>query len=65
MKARIIIAIECGEKTCASEPGKFCTYLVGNYRCALFGRLYDNEDGWVARHPECMRWAAMGGGGRQ
>lgn len=27
MKLKLILEIECGEFTCASEPGKFCKFV--------------------------------------
>ena len=27
MKVKLVIDIECGDTTCASEPSKFCKYL--------------------------------------
>ena len=53
--------IECGEKTCASKPGKFCRFfrssLNGNDKCYLFGRVYPYPDeyGWIQRHEGCIR----------
>jgi hypothetical protein len=60
MKRKLEIEVECGETTCASEPGKFCRYarwkLDGsNPNCAMFGRnLYVGRDGWVQRCDECL-----------
>lgn len=64
-KVVIKLEIECGETTCASEPGKFCRF-VGAMRfgtipiCLLFPdresphtRLED-KDGWLQRCPQCM-----------
>ena len=49
--------IECGEKTCAAIPGKFCKYfrydLTGRNSCYFFGELKD-KDGWVQRHFKCL-----------
>jgi hypothetical protein len=65
MKATILFEIECGEKTCASEPGKFCEFTRvpanGDAYCALFSspgkfnviRLRDSE-GWLMRHEKCL-----------
>lgn len=42
MKKRLNIEIECGETTCAAEPGKFCQYLQtwrAQAVCALFPSL--------------------------
>jgi hypothetical protein len=50
---------QCGRTTCAIRYGAFCRFLrlsaVGNAHCHLLGmRLWPNEDGWIARAPECM-----------
>lgn len=68
MKVRIEINIECGENTCASEPGKFCEY-AGSMKfgsipvCMLFNgqdrsggtsqTILEEKDGWVQRCPAC------------
>jgi hypothetical protein len=57
MKKIIKFEIECGEKTCASKPGEFCKFLSGYFldMCILFDeRLFENDDGWVARCKECL-----------
>ena len=68
MKQVIKIKIECGEHTCASEPGKFCGY-AGTVRmsdpiCFLF-HTHDKRggfkpyveldaiDGWTQRCQQC------------
>lgn len=61
------IKIECGDRTCASEPGKFCTFLGSKqfgtrFACCLFpDDRGDNtplhEDvtgGWLQRCPRCL-----------
>ena len=57
MKYILSFSIECGKKTCASSPGKFCQYfghdLRGNGLCHFFGTLED-KDGWVQRRDECL-----------
>jgi hypothetical protein len=58
MKKKLIFDIECGEKTCASEPGKFCQFLIlgmGQRKeaCVLFGPV-DEKDGWIQRHKDCL-----------
>ena len=64
----LIIKVECGLETCASEPGKFCSYM-GSVKfgqvsvCRLFPSAEDSytvltEDepgGWVQRCPECLK----------
>lgn len=56
------IEIDCGEKTCASEPGVLCRFLrarIDGSRpiCYLFGvPLYDEDGsilGWLQRCDEC------------
>jgi hypothetical protein len=60
MKLKITLKIECGEKTCASIPGKFCHFLRislnGKDSCSLFGNVFD-KDGWIKRHPDCLKIA--------
>ena len=63
----ILFDINCGEKTCASEPGKFCKWV----RTRKFGAIYfchlwhaedihgkqqslEEKDGWLMRRPECL-----------
>ena len=64
---KVSIEYECGETTCAIEPGKFCKFVrvshFGTYfSCALFlgpdranRHLEDNENGWLARCEECLK----------
>jgi hypothetical protein len=58
MKCEISIQFECGEKTCAMEKGMFCHMFIGGMsgqcQCELYGYL-DDKDGWVQRHPDCLR----------
>lgn len=66
---KIRIEFECGETTCASEPGKFCRFLrvgwQGESICDLFHdnggptKLFD-EGGWVQRCSECMKLGSNG-----
>jgi len=63
---RYTIEIECGEKTCASEPGKFCrgvlvTHFGSRYCCDFYRGsdgyeepLRDGEDGWLMRCKQCL-----------
>ena len=66
MKHKATITIDAGEKTCASEPGKFCRYVgqkaFGTKHVCTFPflsettdypRLYD-VDGWLMRLPVCL-----------
>lgn len=58
MKADLRFEIECGKATCASAPGVFCRHfrghLAGREQCLFFGRLYEDENGWIQRHPLCL-----------
>lgn len=61
MKRHLTIAVESGETTCASEPGKFCPWArvkrFGTvWVCSLFEMksLHDDENGWLQRLPECI-----------
>ncbi len=66
--------IDCGKKTCASEPGKFCRF-IGSRKfgqiaiCTLFvaeGRkgmefvMLDERDGWVIRCDQCIQHFGTG-----
>ena len=57
MKKILQFEIECGETTCASSPGIFCSFGVsdcfGRSECFFFGPL-DEKDGWVQRHQLCI-----------
>jgi len=57
MKYRLSFEIECGSKTCALSPGKFCKFLksAGNGKCTcyFFGTLFD-QYGWIQRHKDCL-----------
>jgi hypothetical protein len=60
VKRKLTIAIESGDRTCASKPGKFCpwvrtTHFGSRYHCGLFGKVLDDgDDGWLQRLPECL-----------
>ena len=58
MKQTITFEIECGEKTCAIEPGKFCQFVElsmnGKDSCYFFGQIYEGKNGWLQRHPDCL-----------
>lgn len=67
MKVKLTFDIECGEKTCAMEPGKFCRFLGSRMCgtisvCMLFpsnekngsGTDLKDQDGWVQRCPACL-----------
>jgi len=62
MKRVLSFEIDCGDKTCASFPGKFCSFcrstLRGNCTCYFFGALSD-VDGWIQRHEECLQNASQ------
>lgn len=68
-KLTIVADVECGEKTCASEPGKFCRFVLTSHfgqqwHCGLFTeidrrdsvqfRLLKEEGGWLMRHAACL-----------
>ena len=61
MKLKLSFNIECGEKTCAFEPGKFCTFFRGSLNgkdsCYIFGMVFENDDGWIQRHNDCLKLA--------
>lgn len=70
MTRQIKIEIECGDLTCASEPGKFCRWAdrrsFGRKPiCTLFPdptetRAYTElvyVDGWLQRCPQCLATA--------
>lgn len=60
----IKIKIECGQSTCASEPGKFCAFF-GSVKfglisvCRLFPTdensftVLEEQNGWVQRCADC------------
>lgn len=60
MKKIIQLEIDCGERTCASEPEKFCKYFWYSITkdwicvCRIFGSLVV-DDGWALRHPYCRK----------
>jgi hypothetical protein len=62
MTRNITMSINCGEKTCASEPGEFCKYAISrvdgfNPTCRLFEKPLKDEGeptGWLKRCKECM-----------
>lgn len=58
--------IQCGEKTCAYEKGKFCKYLGTKklgiiYVCLLFPddkgsfTVLEDINGWLQRCPDCLK----------
>ena len=63
---KVSIEYECGEKTCAVEPGKFCRFLgtrsFGTKSvCLLYRDPYDGGevslfyvDGWLQRCNQCL-----------
>jgi hypothetical protein len=59
MKVVIETHIECGERTCATEPGKFC-HKLGTKKfgsqpwCMLFDEQLFEQDGWVQRCKQCV-----------
>ena len=58
---QIIFNIECGEKTCAASPGRFCEFtgtvpmsMGQDFKCLLFGTKLFDVDGWIQRCPQCL-----------
>lgn len=63
MKRLLMIEIDAGETTCASEPGKFCpwfrTRVFGQIPvCGLFGMDLETSEpdgrGWTIRARDCQ-----------
>lgn len=51
MKYTMTFGIECGKKTCAVKPGKFCQF----FNLSPDGKdVYEDENGWLQRHPDCL-----------
>jgi hypothetical protein len=61
MKYTLTFEIECGKTTCGIGGGKFCRFLHltmnGKDFCFLFGNVFEDDNGWLARHPECVNRA--------
>jgi hypothetical protein len=63
MARTLHLEVLCGEKTCASEPGHFCRFLMTTHfgtrwSCHLFEKpvvAEPDETGWLMRLPECLR----------
>jgi hypothetical protein len=66
MKQNLNFKIECGEKTCASEPGKFCNFFGATHFgqravCRLFPSeegshtKLEEKDGWMQRCIMCVQ----------
>jgi hypothetical protein len=63
---QLALTVNCGETTCASEPGKFC-HFIGARKfgqapvCTLFpddsgtSTFLKDKDGWVQRCPACLK----------
>jgi len=67
-KRYLKLEIDCGEKTCAAEPGKFCPFMrTRRFGTIAFCLLWHDEDsmghpvhmeekdGWLQRRPECLK----------
>ena len=65
MKRTLELTIDCGDTTCASEPGKFCRFfgtrrMGTEFVCRLFPTTEDSftpledKDGWVQRCEACL-----------
>lgn len=61
-----IIMVECGERTCATQPGAFCRFVgTRNFGQEMICLLYRDEagdyirlrdtDGWVQRCKACLQ----------
>ena len=61
------LRIDCGERTCSPEPGKFCRFLRTRkfgtvYFCSIWHDMDDKgrpvpleeEDGWLMRRSACL-----------
>jgi len=65
MKRTLEIKINCGELTCASEPGEFCEFVGTKsfgktYLCMLFPAensytILNEENGWLLRCEQCLK----------
>jgi hypothetical protein len=66
-KRKLVIGIECGEKTCASKVGEFCKFLCTTRMGTIHycGIWFDQDrkgmplpleakDGWLQRRDECL-----------
>ena len=61
---QLSIYVDCGDTTCASEPGKFCAYAMSSrfgtiWHCGLFKMAQLNTskpdgDGWLLRCDACL-----------
>lgn len=75
MKRELIVEIDCGDTTCASEPGKFCRFMGTSkfgsiFHCMLFRDLtvwrgpdevrLEEKDGWLQRCPQCLELEKTG-----
>ena len=67
-KRTLNIVIDCGEKTCASEPGVFCPRLLTTHfgtrwvcgaffdkECKQVVLHEDHESGWLQRCDQCLK----------
>lgn len=59
------VEFECGEKTCAVEPGKFCRFVVNSnfgrkFFCSAFfdsdrsHQVLEDKNGWLMRCQQCL-----------
>src|SRR3990172_8277145 len=61
---KIIFESECGETTCAVEPGKFCEFIGSKHFgcvpwCTMFNCILNDhtegaQKGWLVRCPQCL-----------
>jgi hypothetical protein len=64
MKFQIVTEINCGERTCATAPGKFCRFFSSRDwgtqpYCSFFQVDLFHVDGWAQRCPECLESARV------
>jgi hypothetical protein len=61
----VSLSFQCGELTCASEPGKFCRFIGSKSfgtqpTCTLFNVKLFDPNGWVLRCRECLQLEETG-----
>jgi len=55
MKLQVSFDIECGETTCASEPGKFCKFLgTIHFGCTPVCTLFNPTDHQMCRGEDIL-----------
>ena len=56
---KFTVIAECGEKTCAVEPGKFCRFVLAiafgtKPICTLYSVQLWEVNGWLWRCEKCL-----------